>query len=77
MAELTARLVHLESRAAGEPDSGDPLMVEGGSELIQTRDALAADGDKGIDGDKNNAGSLAQAGLRDGKFHSTGMYQAA
>ena len=76
VAELAARLVHLETRAAGKPDSRDTMMVEGGSELVQAGDALATDGDEGIDGDKENAGSLTQAGLRDGEFHSTGMSQA-
>src|SRR5882672_10313300 len=77
VAEFAARLVKLETRTAGEPDSGDALMVEGGGELVESGHALATDGNQGIDGDKENAGSLAQTRLRDGRGHSTGMSQAA
>src|SRR4029077_19440226 len=55
------------SRGAREPHRGDPLMGEGGGELVQARDTLAADGDEGIDGDEENAGGLAQTKLRNGE----------
>jgi len=42
-------------------------MVEGGGELVQARDTLAADGDEGIDGDEKDTGGLAQARLRNGE----------
>jgi hypothetical protein len=40
------------------------LVVEGSSEFVQAGNALATNGDKGIDGDDENAGSLVQARLR-------------
>jgi hypothetical protein len=45
VAEFATRLVKLEARSAGEPYSRDSLMVQSGSELVQTGDSLAADGD--------------------------------
>jgi hypothetical protein len=67
VAKFAAWLVKLEARAAGEPYRGDSLVVQGGGELVKAGNALAADGDKGIHGDKENAGSLAQAKLRNGR----------
>ena len=43
-------------------------MVQGGGELVQTGDSLAADGDEGIDSDEKDAGSLAQTWLRESEL---------
>src|SRR5206468_264025 len=63
VAKFAARLVKLETRAAGEPYSGNALVVQGGGELVKAGNTLAADGDKRIDSEEKNAGSLAQARL--------------
>jgi hypothetical protein len=68
VAEFATRLVKLKARAAGEPYSRDSLMVQSGSELVQTGDSLAADGDEGIDSDEKDAGSLAQTWLRESEL---------
>ena len=68
VAKFAAWLVKLKARAAAEPYGGDSLVVQGGGELVKAGDALAADGDEGIDGDEKNAGSLAQARLRSGRI---------
>jgi len=64
VAETAARLVELEARAPGEPDGGNAGMIEGGGELVEARNALAARGDERIYGNVKDAGSLAQARLR-------------
>jgi len=64
VAEAAAGLVELQARAAGEPDGGNAGVVERGGELVESGNALAACGDQRVDGDVENAGGLAQTGLR-------------
>jgi hypothetical protein len=64
MAQLSAWLVKLEARAAGQPNCRYSLVIERGREFIKADDAFSDLRKQSINRYIKNAGRLAQANLR-------------
>jgi len=77
MTVFTAGVVELESRAAGQPDGRNALVIERRGEFIEAMDAASPEGNQCINRNVENAGRLAQARLRSCEAHSIGILKGA
>ncbi|PYT54613.1 MAG: hypothetical protein DMG43_05650 [Acidobacteria bacterium] len=64
VAMFAAGIVKLETRAGGQPDSGDASVVQGRSEFVEAMDGTTPLGNQRVDGDVEDTGCLAQVQLR-------------
>src|SRR6266571_6585958 len=77
VAMFAAGIVKLETRAGGQPDSGDASVVQGRSEFVKAMDGTTPLGNQRVDGDVEDTGCLAQAQLRNVEAYSSGIMRGA